>query len=298
MLDSAPAAAPSVSVIVPHFEDLNRLRLCLTALADQDYPVDKFEVIVADNNSPSGSAAVEEAIAGRAKLVVVSQKGAGPARNGGVALASGEILAFIDADCVADRSWIREGVQALQRCDFVGGRVRVCVAQPGAPTSIEAFEAVFAFDNKSYVERLGFTVTANLFCPRWLFEQVGGFRVDVSEDVDWSHRARLKGFNISYSDQSVVYHPARRTWNDLVKKWRRVNAETFSIFLERPAGQLQWVLRSFLLPLSAVVHTPKVILSPELSSWRQRLDALHVLYRLRFWRLGDSLRLVVTSKRS
>ncbi|MDB5462770.1 MAG: hypothetical protein JWP23_1159, partial [Phenylobacterium sp.] len=145
------ASAPKVSVIVPHYRDLSGLALCLSALGRQSYPKDRFEVIVADNASPEGPAAVAEVIAERARLVVVPEKGAGPARNGGVTASSGDVLAFIDSDCVAEPSWIEEGVKALESFDFVGGRVRVLVADPARVTPVEAFERVFAFDFKTYI---------------------------------------------------------------------------------------------------------------------------------------------------
>jgi glycosyltransferase involved in cell wall biosynthesis len=76
---------PKVSVIIPHYRDLARLDKCLTALGRQTYPRDCIEIIVADNASPEGETAVAAAIAGRSRLVVVREKGAGLARNGGVA---------------------------------------------------------------------------------------------------------------------------------------------------------------------------------------------------------------------
>ena len=289
------ASAPKVSVIVPHYRDLSGLALCLSALGRQSYPKDRFEVIVADNASPEGPAAIAEVIAERAQLVVVPDKGAGPARNGGVAASSGEVLAFIDSDCVAEPSWIEEGVKALESFDFVGGRVRVLVADPERVTPVEAFERVFAFDFKTYIERKGFTGAGNLFCPRPLFLRVGGFKTGVSEDVEWSRRAQADGFALGYAPLAVVGHPARRSWTELVSKWKRINAETWGLSAGGPARRLRWILRTLLLPGSAVVHAIKVIASPELSSVGQRVGAISVLFRIRFWRVGDSFRLLFSN---
>jgi len=290
--NEAAAGAPFVSVIVPHYSDLARLDLCLTALERQSFPRSRFEVVVADNNSPQGREAVERVIAGRAALVVVPERGAGPARNGGVAAAKGELLAFTDSDCTPQPGWLAAGIEALDRCDFVGGAVQVLVEEPSAPTPTEAFEVVFAFDNERYVTRMGFTITANLFCPRRLFEAVGGFRVGVSEDLEWSHRARAAGYRIGYEARAAVGHPARTTWDELVRKWRRINLETFG--LQRPGAMrtLKWTARNLLMPASAVAQTPRVIFDRRLPNWRARLGALAVLYRLRVWRLFDALRLL------
>jgi GT2 family glycosyltransferase len=271
--------------------------LCLDALARQNYAPDRVEVIVADNGSPAGEAAVREAIAGRARLVLAPEKGAGPARNAGAAAAEGEVLAFTDADCVPEPGWLAAGVAALAGADLVGGRVTVFTQDPDRLSPAEAFECAFAFDNARYVQRLGFTVTANLFCWSSVFADVGGFDNGVSEDLEWSHRARAKGYRLAYSPEAVVAHPARRTWPELVAKWRRLNAESFALMQRRPAGALTWLLRTLLLPPSAVAHTPKVLASRNLSSWRDRLAAVNVLFRLRLWRSWDALRLLAGARR-
>ena len=290
------AERPELSVIVPHYDDLQGLDRCLEALATQTFS-GGFEIIVADNGSPQGAAAIEAVVGARARLAVVPEKGAGPARNGGAAAARGAVLAFTDSDCVPDARWLEAGLAALSDCDFVGGAMRVLVEQPDRMTPVEAFETVFAFDNQSYVERKGFTVTANLFCPREVFDQVGGFRVGVSEDLDWSHRAREAGLMIGYAPGAVVGHPARRTWRELRDKWRRLSAETYGLYRTRRAGRPIWLIRSLALPLSALAHTGKVLTSRRLSSWAQRAGALVTLYRLRWWRMADALRLLAADLR-
>ena len=288
-------AVPKVSVIIPHFRDLSGLDRCLTALSTQTLPQDEFEVIVADNASPQGEAVVAKAIAGRASLVVVAERGAGPARNGAVAMARGRVLAFIDSDCVAESEWLAEGVAALGTYDFVGGRVRVLVDNPDQMTPTEAFERVFAFDFKTYITKQGFTGSGNLFCSRSLFTAVGGFRAQVSEDVEWSRRAVSLGYRLGYAPKAIVGHPGRRTWQDLWSKWRRVNVEMFALTASDTKGRVRWLARALALPASAVVHSGRVFVSPDLATLRQRLDALAVLYRLRVVRMIHAVQLLWSS---
>ncbi len=280
-----------VSVIVPHYRDLDALDVCLGRLEQQSFPREDFEIVVADNGTPEREA-LRSAVGGRARIVTIDERGAGPARNGGVAVARGRILAFTDSDCQPEPGWLAAGVAALSRYDFVGGRVTVLVEDPRRPTPAEAFERVFAFDFKSYITRKGFTGSGNLFCPKSVFDRVGGFRTGVSEDVDWSHRAREAGFRLGYEPNAVVGHPARRTWPELLGKWRRVNQEMYRLSAAKPGGTFAWLLKTCLLPASALAHTPRVLLSRELAGPGQRLAALQVLYRLRIWRFGDSLRLL------
>jgi glycosyltransferase involved in cell wall biosynthesis len=286
------AASPNVSVIIPHYRDLRGLAVCLEALERQLFPRDRFEIIVADNASPEGPEVVAAVIAGRARLVVVPEKGAGPARNGGVAASSGEILAFIDSDCVAEPEWIAEALKGLQDFDFIGGRVKVLVEDPRRITPVEAFERVFAFDFKTYIEKKRFTGAGNLVCPRRVFDAVGGFKSGVSEDLEWSRRAQACGFTLGYVPKAIVAHPARRSWPELVAKWRRVNLESYGLLKPGLNGRLRWLMKALLMPASAVVHSGKVMVSPELDSARDRWGAIGVLFRIRFWRLADSVRLL------
>lgn len=283
------SGAPEVSVVVPHFHDLGSLALCIEALGRQTFPADAFEIIVADNASPEGEAAVAAVLGGKARLVNVTERGAGPARNGAVAHARGRILAFTDCDCQPEAEWLEKGVGALREFDFVGGQMKVLVDDPRNMTSAEAFEAEFAFNNEAYVRQKGFTVTANLFCPHEVFDRVGGFRVGVSEDFDWSQRARSLGFRLGYAEMAVVGHPARRSWPELQRKWRRLNAETYAIYAAAAGGKLRWLLRSCALPISALVHTPRVLVSAKLHTLRDKRSALGMLYRLRLWRFWDAL---------
>jgi len=291
---AAPSAAkaPLVSVIVPHYRDLAGLDRCLTALDRQTYPKGRFEIIVADNASPEGVEVIAAAIRGRAKLIVVTERGAGPARNGGVAASRRPILAFTDSDCVPEPQWLESGVAALDEFEVVGGHVKVLVQNPDRMTPEEAFESVFAFDFKTYIEKKGFTGAGNLFCSRATFEKVGGFRVGLSEDVEWSRRATAGGARLGYAPKAVVGHPARSTWADLRSKWKRLNLETFGLMAGQPRQRSRWLARSLLLPASAVAHTPKVLFTHELPGWREKFAALGVLYRLRLWRMFDAIEML------
>jgi GT2 family glycosyltransferase len=280
---------PSVSVIVPHYHDLDRLGRCLASLGGQTYPRDAFEIVVADNLSPEGEAAVVARIAGRARLVFASERGAGPARNAAVAASTGEVLAFIDADCIADPAWLEKGVAALGRSDLVGGRMIVLIEGDGRKSGAEAFEAVYAFDNRTYVLKKHFSVTANLFCARLVFDVTGPFRNGMSEDVDWCLRAIAAGYRIGYAEDAAVSHPARADWSALKKKWRRINAELHQLEMLSPGGRARWAGHTALLPLSIAAHAPRILRSPALNGAQERMAALATLARLRLWRFGDAL---------
>ncbi|MFA5988451.1 MAG: glycosyltransferase [Sphingomonas sp.] len=290
---TAAAAMPDICVVVPHYNDLARLDLCLAALERQTVPRGRFEIVVADNMSPCGLAAVEQVIAGRARLAACAERGAGPTRNTGVAATQCPLLAFTDSDCVPAPDWLAQGVAALSNADVVGGEMVVTVRVAGQRSGAEAFEQLFAFDNRRYVERLGFTVTANLFTRRAVFGAVGGFRTQVSEDAEWCARATAQGFSLSYAAGAVVAHPARENWEQLLNKWRRMQQERFCLMAGQPWGRVRWWLRSLALPFSAVAHAPRVLLSAGLDSWGERWRALGTLFAVRLWRFADAQRLMI-----
>lgn len=281
-----------ISVIVPHFNDLVRLDTCLAALDRQTLERDRYDVIVVDNASPCGIEAVRRIVNNRARLILCSTPGAGPARNAGVTMATAPLLAFIDADCVPQRDWLAHGLAALQKAPIIGGQVDVTVRNTQGRSGAEAFEQIFAFDNRRYVEQERFSVTANLFTTRALFERVGGFRGTVSEDTDWCRRAVAQGHAIAFCAAARVSHPAREDWAQLRKKWQRIQRESFALAGETPLGKRWWALRSLALPASILVHAPRIFASRRLARWPERLSAFCTLVRLRLWRFADALRLV------
>ena len=289
-------AKPAVSIIVPHYNDLENLRDCLICLKAQTLAPCQYEIIVCDNNSACGLSAVRSACDGIARVVLAQKRGAGEARNVGAALALGELLAFTDSDCRPAQNWLKRGVEALQDADVVGGRMAVGVGDRSRLTSAEAYELVFAFNNRRYVEKQGYSVTANMFTRRDVFGKVGPFRVGVSEDRDWGRRATALGFRTKYATDAVVVHPARRQWADLLRKWRRLTSKSYGLTSEQSYGKLKWFFRSWLILLSPFVHWPAVLRSKELNSFNQRALAVYGLIRLRTWRFVECNRQLLSVK--
>ena len=95
-MSANPTETYEASVIVPHYNDLDNLRECLRLLRLQTLPASRFEVLVCDNNSACGLAAVEAACGGFGRVVHAPKQGAAEARNAGVEAARGEVLAFIE----------------------------------------------------------------------------------------------------------------------------------------------------------------------------------------------------------
>ncbi len=276
-----PNAATVGAVIIPHYNDTARLDRCLAALGAQDLTA--VEVVVVDNGSTEPLAAVKAAHP-FARFVVEPEKGAAAARNRGVAETTAPGLFFLDADCVPTSDWLAAALRATAPGTVTGGRVEVFDETPGPRSGAEAFETVFAFHQRAYIEKKGFSVTANLITTRAVFEATGPFRAGVSEDLDWCHRATAAGHRLVYDDRLTVAHPTRRDLTALLGKWRRMTAETFGLGGGGARARLIWAGRACLMPLSVLAHAPRVMTHPALASPGERARALATLARLRLTR--------------
>ena len=194
---------PLISVIVPARDASATLPRTLAALAEQDLD-QPYEVVVVDDGSADATAALAAAAPGPVTVVEESGRGPGPARNSGVAAASGEVLAFTDADCYPAPDWLRRGLEAIDGADLVQGRV---IADPGS--------AHGPFDRSVTVDgERGLYETANLIVRRPLFEELGGFEdwlparigKPLAEDLWLGWRARRAGARTAYAERALVHH--------------------------------------------------------------------------------------------
>ena len=290
-----------VAVIIPHYNDTVRLLRCLEALAPQFAAAPgRAETVIVDNGSTDPLDAVRAAAAALPGVRVVAEgdRGAATARNRGVAATGAPVIAFLDSDCVPDPDWLATllrlapGLGSGGDAELLGGRIGVFDETPPPRTGAEAFETVFAFDNRSYVGRKGFSVTANLVTLRRVFEAVGPLVGGVSEDLDWCRRAVAAGYRLAYADELSVTHPTRSDWSALERKWRRMTVEGFGSNGGGPLDRLRWAGRALIMPASIVAHAPRVLCHPELSG-QERRRALETLARLRLrrcvWMLRQAL---------
>ena len=282
------------AVIIPHHNDINRLGRCLAALMPQVGP--ETEVVVVENGSDEDPALLCAMHLGL-RLVREPQKGAAHARNRGVAETSALCIIFLDCDCMPAPDWLASAFAAQQRGDLVGGRIDIFDETPPPRTGAQAFEAVFAFDNRTYVEKKRFSVTANLAIRRDVFETTGPFVHGLSEDFDWCHRAVAKGYRLAYDDNLRVRHPSREDWAALARKWRRLTKESFNVNGRSLWRRQVWIARALMMPFSVLAHTPRVLLHPALRDSGERWRALKMLVRLRLARMAWMLAQVMEPSR-
>lgn len=217
---------PFLSIIIPHYNDAARLRLCLNALGKQSYSQEDFEIIVIDNGSSIDLGPIKSSF----PKVIFDQEekpGSYAARNTGIALSKGEILAFLDSDCIPTEQWLKEGVTYLQIdsiIGLVGGGIKFTFRSNYHPNIFELYDSLTGLDQEHYIKNKQFSVTANLFTFRHVFVEVGLFNTMArsTSDMEWGQRVAAKGYRLLYGPDALVYHPARATWAMLLRKILRV----------------------------------------------------------------------------
>lgn len=273
-----------ISVIIPHLNQPEDLARCLASLHEQTGDFDCCEIIVVDN----GSRQMPTEVCGVWEDVILMQEtepGPGPARNLGVHHAVGEVFAFIDADCTAHPEWLSAITRAMvQGHQILGGDVRIPRRDDAKTTMIEAYESIYAYRMKQYIEKQGFSGTGNLAVQRNVMESVGPFGgLNIAEDRDWGRRATQKKFNTIYIEEMIIYHPARRNFQELAVKWDRQishdHAEVNSI-----GDQLKWLTKAGLLVASSLGEIMRILSSDRVSGASERWLAFKCVVLIRFHR--------------
>jgi glycosyltransferase involved in cell wall biosynthesis len=222
-----PDFSQFVSVIIPVFNDAERLKSCLLALENQTYPKNLYEVIVVDNGSDES---IEEIVSefAQVKPTYEASPGSYAARNKGISLAKGEILAFTDSDCIPAADWVENGVKNLlstPNCGLVAGRIDLFFQNPDKPTPVELYENIaMDFPQERCLKQSHYGVTANLFTSKYVIDSVGCFNANLKSggDREWGQRVFAAGYKQIYADNAFVAHPARRSFSELSKRVARL----------------------------------------------------------------------------
>ncbi len=278
--------SPRISIVIPHLNQPAFLARCLASLAAGSCLAD--EIFVVDN----GSSTLPETICAAYPSVHLLHEptpGPGPARNRGVAESTGDILAFIDADCLADPHWLAEAKAAMADplAQILGGDVRIAYADPDRLTMLEAYESIYAYRMDRYIAKKGFTGTGNLVVRRAVLETVGAFAgLSVAEDRDWGQRTTAAGYQIRYVAAMKVYHPARSQFSELKVKWDRHMAHDFVSVRTRRGGMLRWGAKMLAMGVSPLAEMPRIAVSDRVTGGRSRMLAFLGLVRIRAYRAG------------
>jgi glycosyltransferase involved in cell wall biosynthesis len=208
-----------LSIIIPAYNSERTISACIESIQNLDFDMERFEVIVVDNNSTDSTHSIIEKYA----VTVINEKkqGAAAARNCGVRHAKGDILCFIDADCMAEKDWLARIDQHFN--DYkTSALVGFCIHE-GKTLADELYVHEYNLDweQRFFLDNKVFALTgANCAVRKDVFMSAGGFDESflALEDIDLGLSLALNGYIIKRDKTIQVVHKYNDTLETRLKK--------------------------------------------------------------------------------
>ena len=220
---------PEISVVICIYNGEKTLEASITSLINQDYSKDKYEIILMDDGSNDHCSKIcERIIEERKKQLPIikygyqSNKGLAIARNVGISLSSGNIVAFIDQDAVAKSDWLTQLIKPFlyNGADIVGGKVELLNKNSRVAVFSQITKHVQSFKSGQYYNTF---VGCNMAFKKSIFYESGGFYKNFTSLGDESSLLeRIKDHYkyIPVSD-AVVYHERSEKLSEFINtEWR------------------------------------------------------------------------------
>jgi len=216
------AELPFVSVVVAAYNAEKTIRRCLEALLALGYP--DYEIIVVDNNSRDHTRAIVEEVAADAQRPIVlldePRPGWPAARNRAWHFSKAPLVANIDADCFAEKDWLRRLVEALLADETAGCAVGRTKVEPGKTLAQRHYAACDPFNIEKYVYKT--ERAAGRSCPwgggnncfrREVFEAIGGYDdATYTSGADREYHRRMEeqtSYRTIYVPEALIWHAPR-----------------------------------------------------------------------------------------
>jgi len=254
-----------------------RIDYTLESLAEQTMKPHEIIVVVDDQNDVSAKIAMNHVEQLPLKIVVNDIPGYGGARKKGVETSSGDIILFIDADCVADKKWIENLVKVFLDFNVMvqAGR-SICVKSPREITGVDEKEEIHV----SEFNILKFALTQNFAFRKEVVRAVGDFDPQFrkgGEDLDFCIRLRKAGYRIYYNPNAKVYHLRHRY--SLRAAWRDGKSRA-RVFIKHGMALLNDAFICFFHSISLSAFSLLLVIGyPELALLIFTPSLLHRLYR-------------------
>jgi glycosyltransferase involved in cell wall biosynthesis len=190
---------PFISIIIPVYNEEEFLKHCLAAVFELNYPKDKYEVIVVDNGSCDNTQSIAKSF--NVKLLSLPSLTISAVRNFGAKNSAGELLAFLDADCVPTKDWLNFAAKTVLENNCATG------APYEVPKSAGWISNAWFCNQASGLNEIKSINGGNLIIPKTIFHSVNGFDEKLKTGEDAELCARIaKNHKVLANGELKVYH--------------------------------------------------------------------------------------------
>ena len=215
--DAVSMVKPAVSVVVPAYNSAGTIIRCLGALMSQETDL-PYEVIVVESSGDGAAGLVRDRFPNVRLIESPRRLLSGAARNLGAGSSRGELLLFIDSDCVAEPAWIEKMRRAHEEFDGAGVGGAVLNGNPESPVSVASYITEFSvFFDFGTARRMDYLPSCNLSYKMEAFRRHGGFDPDQPLYVDLMFNKRLSALG-----ERLLFRPDIRIWH-----WHRADLREY-----------------------------------------------------------------------
>lgn len=231
---STPKQKPFISVVIPAYNEERYLPYCLLSLKDQDYPKDRYEIIVVDNNSKDQTAAIAKA--GGAQVVTELKQGHVFALNAGMLQAKGEIIAGTDADTEVPKNWLKTIEKAFQDKNVVAATGPVHYKLDSRIKHYFVKYSYLFYLKSHFAVGKPSLAGFNLAVRRDAFHKINGLdtRYRIFSDVELGLRIKKLGKVAFCRDLYVLSSPRRWQKGSLEDYYKYFNSYFNTVWLQKP----------------------------------------------------------------
>jgi len=255
-LQSYTAGFEGTSIIIPTYNQLNLLHMCLNSIMDNtDSP---YELIVIDNASTDGTGEYLRNLSGQVRFrVLETNRGFAGAVNVGLMMAKGRTVVLLNNDTLVTERWLDNMLACLNSDDRIGmvgpvtnyisGDQQIPVPY-GDIRELPAFARQNNRPNPSRWRRTDRLVGFCLLFRRELFHRIGyfdeGFEVGNFEDDDFNIRVRMLGKSLVVAEDAFIHHFGSASMKALGDRFALVNDRNERYFTDKWNNPYEWILRT------------------------------------------------------
>jgi GT2 family glycosyltransferase len=265
-MSAIPSSDLAISIIIPAFNAERTIGQCLDAIT-KALP-NKKEIIVVDDGSTDRTREIISQF--KVKLICQTKnKGAAAAKNVGLGQAAGEIIAFIDSDCIIQESYFTDLIQVLDDTKLSVGGVGGVISPFEGGLISDSFSIRFfgcSPIGETKIREIDSLSGGSSIYPKTVLSKVGGFDecLGGGEDFDLNVRIRKIGYKLLLVPYVEVFHIHPVRLSQLTKKWFNYGKLSFAVSQKNGLKKdvsfsLGWFYSCFALLLTGLITLNSIV---------------------------------------